>query len=460
MNPRPIRTTCRGCHGGCQVLVHLDENRRIACITGDKESPVSKGYICPKGTKAAELLYHPDRLLRPRLRTGRRGEGKWKEISWSEAIDLMVETFDRIRRDASPEYIAIAQGTGRPHTEFTGRFAHALGSPNTVGPNNNCYVPRLVCAAITQGWFPTPDIYGHGGEMPGCMLILGSNVMENGSADGHCGGMVTRALRQARTTIVIDPRSTASAKVADMHLALRPGSECALILAMLHVVIRGKVYDAPFVKEYCSGFTELAAHVQPFSPSWAEPITRVPAALIERAALAFATTKPASMVWGNGIDESICAFQTARAVYLLLAICGTLDVPGGMVNWVPPAEIRNKSILANPDFQGFHLLSPEQKEKKIGSQYPFCPGAHAPSFWQACVTGSPYRPKAIWMMGTNPIVTQTRGDITREALPEQPGPDHGCFISNVNMLFGHDYFDPHTGAEPLKSFICRVDTLI
>ena len=416
MDARVIRTSCRGCHGSCGVLVHLGENGQVARITGDKNSPISKGFICSKGRYAAELLYHPDRLLRPRLRTGKRGEGKWKDIPWDEAIDLMVKQFDRIRNEAGPEYISISQGTGRPHTEFTGRFSHALGSPNTVGPTHICYVPRLICSSITLGWFPQADIYGRGGEMPRCVLLLGTNVMSNGSADGFCGNMVDRAFKQAQTTIVVDPRATYSAQAADMHLALRPGSECALILAMLHVVIRDKVYDADFVEKHCTGFDKLAEHVRPLSPAWAEPITRVPAELIERAARAFATTKPATMLWGNGVDESICAFQTARAVYLLLAICGTLDVPGGMVRWVPPTEIRPKSPLINPEHAGVQFISPEQQAKKIGSQFPFCPGTHPPSFWQACVSGKPYKPKAIWMMGTNPILTQTRGDLIREAL--------------------------------------------
>lgn len=309
---RIVRTSCRSCHGVCQVLVHLDARGTIVRITGDKQSPTSAGYICPKGAHAAELLYHPDRLQRPLARKKGRGEGAWEPVSWDTATDMIAERFAAIRRESGPEYLAIAQGTGRPYSEFTARFCHALGSPNLVGPGHNCFLPRNICAAITLGWFPQPDIYGRGGVLPDCMMIFGSNIMEGGGADGYCGAMVRKALRNSSFSFVIDPRATVDARKSDLHLALRPGTECALILAMIHTVIREQAYDADFVKRFCTGFAELEAHVLPFTPQWAAAITRVPAKDIETAALTLARAQAPCMVWGNGIDESVNAFQTAR----------------------------------------------------------------------------------------------------------------------------------------------------
>lgn len=409
------RSSCRGCHGVCQLLVHQDETGKIVRITGDKDSPTSKGYICPKGARAADTLYHPDRITRPLLREKGRGEGAWRAIEWDEALDLMESHFKRIINEHGPEYIAIAQGTGRPYTEFTPRFCNALGSPNHVSPAHNCYVPRNICAGITMGWFPQPDIYGRSGVMPRCVMVFGSNIMESGGEGGYCGKMVTQALKEAEKTIIIDPRRIKACEGSDYHLALRPGSECALMLGMIHVVIAHEAYDKDFVENYCSGFKELQAHVQQFTPQWAQEITGVPAEMIEQAALTFARTGPSTLIWGNGIDESVCAFQTARAVYLLLALCGSIDVPGGMVRWVPPANLRPKSGMVDHAVQGAQFLPPEQREKCI-SPFPLCPGAHPPSFWQACVDGKPYKPKAIWLIGTNPILTHTRGDIVRSAL--------------------------------------------
>ena len=412
-----VRTACRGCHGICQVLVHLDSAGRVLRVTGDPDSPTSRGYICPKARAAPEQLYHPDRIVHPMRRTGARGAGQWKAISWDEALAEMAEVFDRVRRESGPEYVALCQGTGRPYTEFTGRFIHAFGSPNFASPGHNCFLPRNIAAAITMGGFPQPDIYGHGGSMPACILQFGQNIPDTGGADGYCGGMVRRASHEAQEVIVVDPRRTSSAASANYHLQLRPGSDCALVLAMLHVIIGERLYDADFVKAYCTGFEELATHVLQYSPEWAEPITRVPAADLRSAARVFATVRPACVLWGNGIDMSANAFQTARALLLLMAITGNLDVPGGMVQWVPPPDIRVKSPMVDRSVGGEQFLTPEQKAKMIGAgRFPFGPGCHQPTFWEACATGVPYRPRAVWLVGTNPLVTATRGDIIEKAL--------------------------------------------
>jgi anaerobic selenocysteine-containing dehydrogenase len=414
-----VRTACRGCHGVCQVLVHLNSAGRVIRVTGDPDSPTSRGYICPKAQAAPEQLYHPDRITRPMRRTGPRGAGQWKAVSWDEALSEMTEVFDRVRRESGPEYVAMCQGTGRPYTEFAGRFLNAFGSPNFATPGHNCFVPRNIASAITMGWFPQPDIYGNGGRMPACILQYGQNTPDTGAADGYCGGMVRRALHQAKEVIVVDPRRTSSAASAGHHLQLRPASDCALVLAMLHVIIGERLYDAEFVERYCTGFEELAAHVLPFSPEWAEPITRVPAADLRSAARTFANVRPACVLWGNGIDMSINSFQTGRALLLLMAITGNLDVPGGMVQWVPPADIRPKSFMVDRSVAGDQFLTPAQKAKMIGAgRFPFAPGCHQPTFWEACVSGVPYRPRAMWLVGTNPLVTATRGDIIAAALRE------------------------------------------
>jgi len=184
---RVVRTSCRGCHGICQVLVHLDAAGRVVRVTGDPESPTSRGYICPKAQAAPEQLYHPERITRPLRRTGARGAGQWKAVSWDEALSEMAEVFARVKRESGAEYVALCQGTGRPYTEFTGRFIHAFGSPHYVGPGHNCFLPRNIAAAITLGWFPQPDIYGHGGRMPACVLEIGENLPDTGGGERREG---------------------------------------------------------------------------------------------------------------------------------------------------------------------------------------------------------------------------------------------------------------------------------
>ena len=200
--------------------------------------------------------------------------------------------------------------------------------------------------------------------MPACILQVGSNSPAFGSADGICGSMVQRAMLQAREVIVIDPRRTKTAATATHHLQVRPATDCALALAMLHVILGESLYDQLFVERYCTGFSRLQAHVKQFSPDWAEPLTRVPAEEIRNAARAFAHTKPATMIWGNGIDMSTNAFQAARALLLLMAVTGNLDVPGGMGNWVPPEGVRPKSPFIDPSVMGARFLTEKQSGVK------------------------------------------------------------------------------------------------
>jgi anaerobic selenocysteine-containing dehydrogenase len=356
------------------------------------------------------MLYHPDRLKYPLRRAGTRGENRWGRVSWEEALAEMTERFDRIRRESGSEFLAVAQGTGRPYTEFTIRFANAFGTPNFVNPGHLCYLPRVIGSAITLGGLPVCDIYGFGGRTPACILNWGCNIVETGAADGMCGALFLRAVKKAEKVIVVDPRRIGLAEKADYWLQLRPGSECALALAMIQSIITEDLYDREFVEKYGFGFDRLADHVRPFTPEWAEPITRVPAADARAAARILATTKPAAIQWGNGIDTSVNGFQTGRALLILMGLVGSIDVPGGNVLWVPPRGIRAKSPLVDKGVAGEQFLPPEKKARIItGGRYPFAPNCHPPTFWKSVVTGDPYRVRGLWVICSNPRHKQRQG---------------------------------------------------
>jgi anaerobic selenocysteine-containing dehydrogenase len=414
---RIIRTSCRGCHGVCQVLVHM-EGQKVVKVAGDPESPTSRGYLCPKGAAAPEILYHKDRLTHPLRRAGGRGENKWERVSWDEAITEIADRFDRVRRESGTEYLAVAQGTGRPYTEFTNRFARAFGTPNFLSPGHNCFLPRVIASTITAGGLPIADIYGFGGEMPSCVMNWGCNHTETGASDGMCGAVFKRAFIQARKKIVVDPRRIGLAEKADYWVQLKPGSECALALAMMNVIIGEDLYDHEFVEKYGFGFDRLARHVQPFTPEWAGPITRVSPSLISETARTFGATKPACIQWGNGIDTSTNAFQTARAMLILMGITGNIDAPGGNVFWVPPKGIR--SVLQElRSRKAGGLISAEKKATVIsGKRFPFTPDCHVPTFWKSVITGEPYRARAIWIVGSNPLLTATEGLTIERALKD------------------------------------------
>jgi anaerobic selenocysteine-containing dehydrogenase len=363
------------------------------------------------------MLYHPDRLKFPLRRTGARGANVWERISWETAISEMVDRFATIREESGSEYLAVAQGTGRPYTEFTFRFANAFGTPNFINPGHLCYLPRVIGSAITMGTLPVSDIYGLGGKTPACVLNWGCNHVEIGAADGMCGSMFKRAIRKAQKVIVIDPRRIDLAQRADQWLQLRPGTDCALALAMIHTIISENLYDQVFVKNYSFGFDRLAEHVQPFTPEWAEPITRIPSEEIRSAARTYATTKPAILQWGNGVDTSVNGFQTGRALLILMGLTGNIDIPGGNVVWVPPRGIKPKSPLIDMSVAGVQFLPPEKKARILtGGKYPFAPNCHPPTFWKSVITGDPYRVRGIWIIGSNPLVTGTQGLTIEKAL--------------------------------------------
>lgn len=413
---RVVRSACRMCHGVCQVFVHLDGDR-VVKITGDPDSPTSRGYLCPKGKASPELLYHPDRLTYPLRRVGERGENKWKRVSWDEALDEMAEKLGSIRRESGSEYFAMMQGTGRPYTGFTSRFANAFGTPNFTGVAHLCYFPRWLASLFTLGQLPICDVYGFGGEFPKCVVIWGCNVTHIGATDGMCGGMVERALKKAEKVIVVDPRRIKPAEKADHWLQLRPGTDGALALAMINIIIAEELVDREFIDNYSVGYDALVEHIRKFTPEWAAPITRLDAEEIRAAARTYATNAPACIQWGNAVDMSASNFQTARAMLILRGITGNIDRPGGDVLWVPPAKVKQRTLFMNPEVVGPQFLPPEKRARAIAfGKFPLCPTIHPPSFWRSIVEGDPYRIRAMWIVGSNPLTAMSHSLEIEKAL--------------------------------------------
>ena len=406
------------CHGVCQVLVHL-EGGRVVKVTGDPDSPTSRGYTCAKGRAAPELLYHPERVLYPLRRAGKRGENRWERISWDEALGELAGRLAAIKEESGSEYVGLVQGTGRPYENLFNRFANAFGTPNYAAPAHLCYLPRIMVNFFSMGFplMPICDVYGLGGEMPACVVVWGCNITETGASDGMCGHMLQSAIKGANKVIVVDPRRTGPAARADHWLQLRPGTDGALVLAMLQVIVTEDLIDHAFVENYTTGFDKLAEHVRDFTPEWAEEITHVEAEEIREAARTYATTRPACIQWGNAVDQSMCNFQTSRALLILRAITGNLDRPGG--DFIPPQVpgISHKTPFIDIAFSGMELLPPEKRAAKIGGlDYPIMLTAQSPAFWRSIVGGEPYRMRAVWVMGSNPLVTSTHSLEIEEAL--------------------------------------------
>ena len=422
-----VKSACRMCHGVCGTLVHIKDGRVIK-VTGDPDCPTSKGYICVKGKASPELLYHHDRLKYPLKRVGEKGENKWGRISWDEATETISTTLLKIKEGYGAEAIATRQGTGRPYMLFHQRFARALGTPNMV-VTPICYFPRIAASVMTVGQFPVCDFYGFGGAFPRCILVWGCNIMETGASDGMCGNIVRQALKRPGTiSIVVDPRRTPAAAMATHHLQLRPGTDGALALAMLNVIINEELYDKEFVSKWTIGFEDLKERVQQYPPEWAEPVTWVSAEEIRAASRTLAAYPPVALQWGNGLDQNVNCFQNSRAVFMLPTLVGSIDVPGGNVFWVPPANIVPQGFESVPGLP-FPEIPKEQLSKGLsyGKYRILSPGAHARDFYETVLTGKPYPIKALLVIGTNTFVAEAYSEKVMEAYKK-------LFVVSIDMF--------------------------
>ena len=407
-----LTSVCRGCHGGCSALLHVQDGR-VVKVRPAPGSPFNLGQMCPKGLAAAEIMYHPSRLLTPLKRDGERGSGRWQPVSWDTALSEIAERLTRIRGESGPESIAIGQGTGRHHYLHVVRFANQLGTPNWYEPGlAHCFIPRITVSNLTYGAFVGADYQGE--VNPKTILFWGHNPIVSG-ADGELSFPVRRALERGSFGIAVDPRRSETARLCQMWLPIRPGTDAALALAMAQVIISEELYDREFVQQWTSGFEQLAAHVAGCTPAWAAAITGVEARDIAEAARRYATEKPGVIEWGVALEQNPNCLQNVRAVALLRGLTGNLDIPGG--DLLAAGRLRPYPVLRE-------ALSSDALAKRIGAKdykllggfRAFMPSAHIPGVFRAMRTGDPYRIRAFLMIGNNPLLTVANAREVRESM--------------------------------------------
>lgn len=445
------RVLCSGCTTHCGLLVKIKDGQ-IVSIKGDPSDPLTRGHICEKGMAAPKLLYHRERLKYPLKRTGERGEGKWTRISWKQAIDEIAKKIEEIKRKYGPEAIALIHGSSPRYAEYIQRrFMNLLGSPNVFSSASQvCWDNTAIIECITYGWMAYGDI-----EHTQCIVEWGSNP-----ACSHLPRWrsILKAKKRGAKLIVIDPRLTKTAAKADIWLQIRPGTDCALALGWLNVIINEELYDKDFVKNWTIGFEKLKERVQEYPPEKVSEITHIPAEKIRESARIYATTKPAIISWGVSLDHiGKNASQAIRARAILRAITGNLDVRGGeILCGLHPRIISETEIEEN------EKLSKEQKEKLLGTKrfkllswnlydqinkYAKKVGyraaipsyslvnAHTPTVWRAIITGEPYPVKAVICQDSNPLLTCANTKLVYRAIKElELFVVHDIFMTPTAML--------------------------
>jgi len=308
----------------CGMLVHV-ENGRVHKITGDEGNPDSQGFLCIRGRASLEILDNPQRLLYPLVRTRR--TDSWRRATWDEALDRIVQAMRAVGREAVGAWsghglFANNYGT-RLHSHLLRRFANLYGC---------------------QWWSPTMICWGLGAFGLGLTGVLETNTKEDMGANANLivlwganlasqpntARHLDAAKRRGAIVVTVDVRETEAASHSDEILRIRPGSDAALALAMMQVIVTEQLYDREFVARHTIGFDQLTAHLASHSPAWAASITGIAPERIVSLARRYATMRPAMiLVGGSSMHKGSNGWQGARAIACLPALSGNLGIPGG-----------------------------------------------------------------------------------------------------------------------------------
>ena len=387
-----VNTVCGMCNNVCGMKTYVDDGR-IMKVEGLPDHVASKGGLCPKGFAALEYEYDPKRLRKPLKRKGERGQGKWGEISWDEALDIIASKLLKFRKEYGAESVVWHRGAGPrwgSNWSYVQRFMSAFGSPNVASHDHLCYTPRTIGHKYTYGGQPLPDY-----ENTNLTILWGFNPMETSLT--HHGRRVLNAAKRGVKLVVIDPRFTRTAAKADLFIQPRPGTDGALVLGVLNYIIEKGLYDKEFVDKQVQGFDALQALVEEYSLTRASEITWVPAEKIREVANLYAAASPGAVLEdGNGIEQHTNIVQTTRAIAILRAITGNIDVPGGVVFPLPlgrrdlTLRLRMRKILA----RGIKSVSTHPL------YYPLW-GTSTPEVLDAIETSKPYPLKALIAQGSS-----------------------------------------------------------
>jgi len=424
-----IPTICHGCsYGGygCGIIAHVKDGRFIK-VEGNLYNPLNRGKLCAKGLSAVRWVYNPKRLKYPLIRVGEKGEGRFKRISWDKALDIISERLMEIKERYGPEYIIFVKGQASGwfnlyHQLFV-RFTHALGSPNFSwwGPSV-CYIPQLFYHLCTVGGgrYATADYenadliiewFTSGG--------MGSAAKRSNLTIKTIPFLILDRIEDGARLVVINPQfiPICANKRVYKWIPIRPGTDSALALSMINVILNEELYDKEFVEKWCYGFERLREHIKKYDPEWAERITGIPKEDIIWLSREYAKTKRACIRFSEAPQKGdLISF--ARAIPILIAITGHLDRVGGNIFLYQSVNLRIDTFEDR--------ISEEVANRAIGANRiyskmmggPSMVGADFFELINAINTGIPYKPKAAIIVGSNPISTARNPLAIKNALKE------------------------------------------
>ncbi len=415
-------TNCHFCGYCCAFLATVEDGRVVDLKPDPARYPYNERILagCRRWRMNLDVLDSPRRVNHPLRRVGERGSGEWERVSWDEALDDIAARLASLREEHGPG--TLASMIGGPHASFwpLHRFMNLFGSPNNMGIGQICWNPRIWMDAITFGWTVELDIrFG----TTSALFVWGTNPAQSDNSQlwqtiRAVGGSPDMAL------VCVDPRFTQVAAVSDLWIPVKPGTDCTLALAMLHVIFEEGLEDKAFLDEWCHGADELADHVKPYTPEAAAAFCGVDASDIVRAARLFAKGRTA-MVSGRGIDQTgKSVAPTHRALCCLRAVTGNVDREGSCIlaeasDFTSEVDFELSDLVEDAVrplclntpfaplqcFDGYDLV--RAQTDKLARRLPmrYMTSASPDLVLRAMETGEPYRVSALIVNATNPLLT-------------------------------------------------------
>jgi cysteine desulfurase NifS len=405
MSVKEKKGICGICSAGCWIIAEYDDQDRIVKVRPDDGTPM--GILCKIGEHAPEIIYSENRLKHPLLRKGPKGTYDFKPISWDDAYSIIVEKFEQIKKTHGPEATAIYTGVGSFELGFCDIYQpkdvavssassvlFPFGSPNTMGVGALCYVSYgMIAPHLTMGKMLI-DMFNDI-ENSELIVVWGTNPATD------LPPIEMKRIMEAKTrgarVVVIDPRKTATAKLTDAQwVPIRPGTDGALALGLCNVLIQEELYDEKFVKEWTRGFEAFADYVQHFRPEVVERITGIPGSILIDLARDIEEANGAAKLMYTGMEYSQTGVQGIRASFVLWALAGQLDVPGGLCFFMPDDKF--------PINRDGHIPNPGEIGSRIGGdRFPvyikYRDEAHAIALPESVLNGKPYPIQSLIILG-------------------------------------------------------------
>jgi thiosulfate reductase/polysulfide reductase chain A len=440
-----IPTMCEMCVWRCGVRAKVEKGR-VVKLEGNPDHPHSKGKLCARGQSGLMNTYDPDRVLTPLVRVGKRGEGKFRQASWDEALDIVAKNMLKIKDQYGPEAMVFSSTHNLSQVQFE-NLLNGFGSPNYGTQRSLCFNAMVTAFSLTYGVEEPARNY----DEVEYILLVGRNLTEAISTSETSA--LVEALSRGAKLVYLDPRYTKTASKADEWIPIRPGTDAAFLLAMINVITANELADCDFVQQYVVGCDGIVDAMAQYTPQWAETITGVPADTIERIAREYAAAGKNAMAHpGWRTSNFVNSFQTERAIATLNALSGNVLTPGGCL------------VAESPEAGGVSLGKPSQppyprvsamRLDGVPWKYPLVPlklGVFQ-ELRDAILSGKPYQAHGWFISRQNPVMSLPDRERTLEALGKLD------FIVTVDIILNDTAWFSDV-VLPESSYLERYDPLL